>query len=256
MEDLGVEIRLNTSVDRDMASNGYDEVFVCTGATERTLNIPGLDESNSSYAVDAFSKGAQGGIPGTDILIIGGGLTGCELAYELSKQGKRVTIVELADTILNVFGLSAANYNMLMELLDHHRVRVIKSASVKRVENGVAHVEQTIKNLPNIANRAKMIFALGPQGTVKTIKVKADHTVISVGYHSNSGLTATSGESTAEENPLEMHADANMRMDGIKDMFPRLRVSPSDMGTINIPNTLLMVPMVTKTTAAQANTQA
>ncbi len=184
MEELGIAVHLNSEVKPKMTA-GYDEVFVATGATERRLNTPGLDAANVTYAVDTL-LGPK--IQGNNVLIIGGGLTGCEIAYALSKEGKKVTIVEMTETILNAFGLSAANYNMLMELLDYYKVRVIKNAVVTKYEDGVAHVVETIKNYPNIANRAKLMFALGPAGMPVNREVPADHIVVSVGYQSNQGL--------------------------------------------------------------------
>jgi 2-enoate reductase len=94
----------------------------------------------------------------------------------------------MTETILNSFGLSAANYNMLMELLDYYRVRVIKNAIVEKYENGEVHVVETIKNYPNTANRAKLMFAVGPNGISDKKKITADHVVISVGYASDAAL--------------------------------------------------------------------
>ena len=116
------------------------------------------------------------------MVVVGGGLTGCEIAYMLGREGKKVTLVEMTETILNAFGLSAANYNMLMELLDHYQVKVIKNAVVESYENGTAVVVETEKNYPNTANRAKRMFALGPQGMKVKHEIPADHVVVSVGY--------------------------------------------------------------------------
>ena len=121
-------------------------------------------------------------IAGEHVLVVGGGLTGCEIAYMLAKGGKKVTVVEMSETILNAFGLSAANYNMLMELLDYYKVKVIKNAVVEQYEDGVATVVETEKNYPNAANRAKRMFALGVQGMEVRHEIQADHIVVSVGY--------------------------------------------------------------------------
>lgn len=178
MKDLSVNVYLNTEAE-ESAIQGYDEIFVATGARERRLDTPGFDSTNVTYAVDALLCTE---VEGEQILIVGGGLTGCEIAYMLAKSGKKVTIVEKTETILNAFGLSAANYNMLMELLDYYHVRVIKNAAVEKYENNVATVIETEKNYPNIANRAKRMFALGPQGMEVKHEIPADHIVVSVGY--------------------------------------------------------------------------
>lgn len=115
MADLSVNVHLGAEATEETVQ-GYDEIFVATGAHERRLNTPGFDSPNVTYAVDTLLHTK---IQEENVLVIGGGLTGCEIAYLLAKGGKKVTIVEQAETILNAFGLSAANYNMLMELLDY-----------------------------------------------------------------------------------------------------------------------------------------
>lgn len=178
LEQLPVKIHLNTTVTEDM-TKGYDEIFVATGANERKLTAPGLEAPNVTYAVDTLLRKE---IEGNHIVIIGGGLTGCEIAYQMAKAGKKVTIVEMADTILNVHGLSAANYNMLMELLDYYDVKVLKGAIVDKYADGKVSVTQTIKNYPNVNNRAKSLFMFGPEGIKKVHEIPADHVIISVGY--------------------------------------------------------------------------
>lgn len=184
MNNLDVHVHLNTEVTKEMV-NGYDEVFVATGATERKVDIPGFDAPNVTYAVDTLLNTT---VEGDNVVIVGGGLTGCEIAYDLARNGKKVTIVEMAGTIINVFGLSAANYNILMELLDYYNVNVIKNAVVEKFENGIATVVETEKNEPNNANRAKRMFCLGMQGMKVTHEIPADHIVVSIGYNANQKL--------------------------------------------------------------------
>lgn len=184
LEKLSVHIHFNTEVTKDMTT-GYDEIFVATGATERKLSTAGFDAENVTYAVDTLLHTK---VEGDNVLIVGGGLTGCEIAYSLCKEGKKVTIVEMTDTILNAYGLSAANYNMLMELLDYYKVKVMKNAVVEKFENGVATVVETEKNEPNNANRAKRMFCLGSQGEKVTHEIPADHIVVSIGYQANQKL--------------------------------------------------------------------
>lgn len=192
MADLNINIRLNTTVTPDMVKAGeYDEVFVATGAKERRLDIPGMDSPNVTYAIDTLRRKE---IPGDNILVIGGGLTGCEIAYDLAKKGKNVTIIEMTETILNAFGLSAANYNMLMELIDYYKIKVYKNTVLEKYEDGYAHILETIKNYPNIANRAYHMFALGPQGMPKRLKLPIDHVVVSVGYLSDDTLFNAIGQ--------------------------------------------------------------
>ena len=186
LQKLGVKLQLNSEIDADLIrSQAFDEVFLATGSTERRIEIPGAQEGQVSYAIEALrSEPPQG----ENILIIGGGVTGCEIAIVQARAGKKVTIVERCETILNSFGLSAANYNMLMELLDYHKVKVIKNAEVIKIEGNTALVTETIKNYPNMHNRAKLIFAVGAAGMPVQHKIPADHIIISAGYNSNNLL--------------------------------------------------------------------
>ncbi|MBO1307441.1 FAD-dependent oxidoreductase [Enterococcus sp. 669A] len=178
MTDLGINVQMNTEVTEAM-TKGYDEIFVATGANERKLETPGFDSDKVAYAIDALKNKE---ITGDNVVVVGGGLTGCEIAYDLARKGKKVTIVEASETIMNAFGLSAANYNMMMELLDYYKVTVIKNAVVDKFEEGKAYVTETVKNYPNVANRAQHMFALGVQGMPKVHEIPADDIVVSVGY--------------------------------------------------------------------------
>lgn len=184
MKRLPINVHMNTTVTKDM-TQGYDEVFVATGATERKLRTPGFEQDNVTYAIDTLlNKPVQG----DSVLVVGGGLTGCEMAIDFAKQGKKVTIVEMAETILNAQDLSAANYNMLLEMIDYYKINVIKQATVSSYENGVAKINIHDFNNPNKNGRALRMYCLGPKGEDRQVEVKCDHVVISVGYIPNDSL--------------------------------------------------------------------
>lgn len=71
-------------------------------------------------------------------VIIGGELTGVEIAYDLVNHGKKVAILEMKDTILEGKFLSEANSNMLRQIIKDYDIPVYTGASVKLInENGV-----------------------------------------------------------------------------------------------------------------------
>lgn len=182
INDTGVHVLFHTEFKPEDRAN-YDEVFVATGAHERKLNTPGFDSPHVRYAVDVLT---HQNIENQNVVIIGGGLTGCELAYDLARRNKKVTIVEALPEILNVEGLSAANYNCLKELLRFYHVDVLKYSTVKKYENGKAFVETTSLNVPNINDRA-MVMSL--QGVHKTMQeIPADTIIVSVGYTADQDL--------------------------------------------------------------------
>ena len=182
IKDTGVHVLFHTEFKPEDRAN-YDEVFVATGAHERKLDTPGFDSPHVRYAIDALT---HQNIKNQNVVIIGGGLTGCELAYDLARRNKKVTIVEALPEILNVEGLSAANYNCLKELLRFYHVDVLKYSTVKKYENGKAFVKTTSLNVPNINDRA-MVMSL--QGVHKTIQeIPSDTIIVSVGYRADQDL--------------------------------------------------------------------
>ena len=62
-----------------------------------------------------FSMGTENA--GEDVVVVGGGLIGCETALWLRQQGKNVTIVEALPEILDGGeDMCFANYDMLKDL--------------------------------------------------------------------------------------------------------------------------------------------
>lgn len=133
MQRLNVPVHFNAPV--DPASKLYDEydaVIVATGATPKKFP---LGENAPVYtATDAL----LGKTPiGERVMVVGGGLVGCETALWLAQEGKHVTIVEALDRLMAVNKpLCHANSEMLERLLPFHGVETLVSSSVQKYENG------------------------------------------------------------------------------------------------------------------------
>ncbi|MFQ7551425.1 MAG: NAD(P)/FAD-dependent oxidoreductase [Blautia marasmi] len=132
LEDLGVEIHYNTAVTADtLKSYPHDTVIVATGSTPRTLRLPG---NHDMYPAERIFSGEI--TPGDHTVIIGGGLVGCELALDLAKNNRQVTILEALPEILSA-GAPVPHMNkiMLKDLLKFHHVQQIAGAGVKCIED-------------------------------------------------------------------------------------------------------------------------
>jgi 2-enoate reductase len=136
LQDLNVTIKLNTEITKDMLPGlDADHVIIATGAVPKKLPIPGFDGDNTIEAIEYLLGHKQAG---NTAVIIGGGLTGCEIAYDLALKGKKAVIVEMQDDILKIAGLSAANSNMLREIIRYYDIGVHTSAALKEIkDNGV-----------------------------------------------------------------------------------------------------------------------
>ena len=168
MGKLPISIHFEEEISPSMLDTlGADEIIVATGATPRVLPIPGID---LPHVIEAIEYLNQDKTTGQSVVVVGGGLTGCEIAYDLALQGKKVTIVEMLDDILKVKDLCAANSNMLRELIRYHAIDVELEAPLLSVTP--EHV------------------VIGTKDGEKTIP--CDSVVLSVGYTPNALVSADS----------------------------------------------------------------
>lgn len=158
MKDLNILIHMNTALDYEGIKDKHaDAVIIATGAEKKVLPIPGVRQEHVMDAKDYLS-GPQTLCDHT--VVIGGGLTGCEIAYSIAKQGKEVAVVEMQPDIINVPGLCKVNSDMLRDLLKFHNVNVYTNAATKEIG------EDTVK-----------IVVGGDE-----ILIPADQVIMSVGY--------------------------------------------------------------------------
>ncbi len=138
--DLGVEIKLHTEIQPDgIAALGADEVFVVTGASARRLPVPTAEAATTMDAIEYLRGTKQ--VKGDTVAVIGGGLTGCEIAYDLVRKGKQPVIIEMLDDIMKVHGLSAANANFLRDTFKHNNTPIHLEAKVVEITGNSVIIE-------------------------------------------------------------------------------------------------------------------
>ena len=154
MEQLNVEVHFGKEITELSAFDGQ-QVIVATGSVPRVLkNVPGHERMIE--ACDFLT-----GTPvGQRVAVVGGGLTGCEIAYELALTGKEVTIVEMKDDLIAQKGVCLANSSYLREWFALHVVPVYLNTVLKEVRDG-------------------SIVCEGPEGIVE---LPCDSVISSAGY--------------------------------------------------------------------------
>ena len=160
---LPVEIRFGCEADPEMIEKSMaDVVIFATGSSPVKLEFSGKNHVCTADEILISKEKA-----GTNIIVVGGGLVGCETGLWLRQQGKNVTIVE---TLPKIFGGGAdicfANYDMLKDLLAFNKIDVFCNSSVTAVSDDSV----TVKT---------------PEGEKE---IKADTILVAIGYRSNSGL--------------------------------------------------------------------
>ena len=150
-----IEVHLNTEV-KDVKALGADEVIIATGAVANRLPIKGGELG--IQAVDYL----LGKKPvGENVVVVGGGLTGCEIAYDLYLQGKKPVIIEMQNDLIVSDKICLANTSFLRDFFNANKVPVYLETRTEEISE-------------------KGVVAVSKDG--KRIEIPADNVILSVGY--------------------------------------------------------------------------
>ncbi len=173
LEKLGVEIKLNTKVSpEDVCLITADEIFVSTGSLPIEPPIEGIHHPK----VIDVTQGHLHGIEGQNVVICGGGLSGCDTALELAMEGRKVTIVEMLDSCAR--DVMMINKISLDRMLAEYKVDVRTSAKVISITDEGVKVRK--------ADQTEEIIA-------------ADKVVTAFGQRPNNGIA----DAIAEKYPIK-----------------------------------------------------
>lgn len=158
MKDLNIAIEYNKTITNIDELNA-DEVVVATGATPRMLKIKGFEKGIEACDYLCGKKAV-----GKRVVIIGGGLTGCEIALDLFNKGKTPIIVEMKNDLIAVKGVCLANSSYLRDFFKLHKVEThLNTGLLEITDSGVV-----------VKNNKGEIF-----------NIDADSVILSVGYVPN-----------------------------------------------------------------------
>lgn len=130
MSVMDIEIHLNEEINDLSKFEGMD-IIIATGAKPRVLSkINGHDKM-----IEACDY-LLGKEVGERVAVIGGGLTGCEIAYELALNGKKPIIIEMKDDLISQTGVCLANSSYLREWFALNEVPVYLETGLKEVQDG------------------------------------------------------------------------------------------------------------------------
>ena len=135
---VGVKIELGKTLTASLVEKGKpDVVIVAAGAVPIRPNWPGVEESGAISVEDLLSQKPE--TIGGKVLVIGAGGAGSEAADYLSEMGRKVTLIEMLDSIAAELVTHLQHYLNLR--LAAKRVEILTSTRVKALGKGSALVE-------------------------------------------------------------------------------------------------------------------
>ena len=151
-----ITVNLNTEV-KNIAELDADEVIVATGATPKRVPVKGVE-----HTVEACEYLLGEKTVGDRVVIVGGGLTGCEIAYDLYLQGKKPTIVEMQHDLIVSAKVPFPNSSFLRDFFAANKVPTYLETKLLEVtERGV-----------RVADKSG-----------NETEIEADSVIMSVGYN-------------------------------------------------------------------------
>ena len=94
---LDIKVRYNTEVTPEyVALENPDSLIAAVGSEPIIPDIPGIAGPGVRHALDVYRDTDS---IGNKVVVIGGGLAGCETALFLAELGKKVTVIEMQDRV-------------------------------------------------------------------------------------------------------------------------------------------------------------
>ncbi len=150
-----IDVKMNTEI-KDVKTLDADEIIVATGAVPNRIPVPGAET-----AIEAVDYLLGNKPVGENVVVVGGGLTGCEIAYDLYLKGKKPVLVEMQNDLVTTPGICLANTSYLRDFFKTNQVPVHLETRLSSIEeDGVTVTDQ--------------------EG--KTFKIPAESVILSVGY--------------------------------------------------------------------------
>ena len=176
----GINVQLSKEATTEAVKEfAPDAVIAAVGSKEVKLELPGAEDANIIDIKDAFLHVNK---LGKNIVIVGAGPEGCELADFLSSAGKNITLLEMKRII--GMGLIAHPRYHIVERLKKANVKMIISTKVVKVGKGYLVVkkrreeEQKLDGFDHIVmstlNKPNKELAESIQDFVKEVAVVGD----------------------------------------------------------------------------------
>lgn len=180
LKELPVTILLKTEADAELIKKlGADIVILSTGSEPIMPRIPGIDHSMVIGCMDAFAHPEK---VGQKVVVVGGGLVGCEMALDYAQEGKEVTVVEALDKILTA-GIPSPipNGQMIPDLFEYYHVKVLEGHRLTAIEENHIILETKGESLEWEADTVIIAVGFRPAPSMREELTKSGTVVYEIG---------------------------------------------------------------------------
>lgn len=174
-------ILLNTKADRALVASLQPDVIVAAaGASPVVPRVEGIEQAHVMDAVTAYRH--MDDRVGSNVVIIGGGLVGCELSLLLARRGRRAVIVEMTDRVGD-----PVNWRHTQPMLEQMKrsglIDVKKRSSAVRIEPDAVVIQSLADGTQTRLPCDTVIYSIGlrPNSRVADEMQDAAKNVIVVG---------------------------------------------------------------------------
>ncbi len=178
-KNANLTVRLGEAPDNDtLKASGFDSIVFAYGTKEIAPPFKGLDTVKSVFGIDLLVKPELLG-DSKKIVVVGGGVVGCEVAYWLKyEHGCDVTVVEMLPQFM--YGVCTANRGHLLHYLEKAKVNMMNCAKVTSFEEGRVHIMQNVSpTVPDPYNTWQPILPPNiPNPLEKKLKVQEEEKTV------------------------------------------------------------------------------
>lgn len=161
LKDQNVKVHLHTEATAEYLKNSKADTVIFAIGSEPLMPqaIPGIDSEKASACTDILLGKKKAG---DKVVIVGGGLVGAEMAYDMGSEGKEVYLIEALDDICanDPTGVPFWVRDMLNELLERTHVNKMMGHKLDSITEKGAIVQDKEGNKKEIA-ADDVIIAIG-----------------------------------------------------------------------------------------------
>ena len=161
-----INIELSDGETRVVTSKYF---FICTGASAFVPPIEGIDSvdyltNESLFEIESLPE---------ELVIVGGGPIGSEMAQAMQRLGSQVTVIDMADRIMTNDDAEMAD--MLLQKLKDEGVNYVLNAGVQKIEshNGRIDIHVDINGESKVVSGSDLLMATGRRANVNGLNLEA-----------------------------------------------------------------------------------